>query len=73
MKLTDFNRSFVGIAKKPRPNERYMLKIVHRDSQKVLMNDFIGNELRARPGTFDTDRNVIAWWIEYRTIVAIVD
>lgn len=37
------------------------------------MNDHIGNEIYAKPGTFDSDRNVVAWWIEYKTIVAIVD
>lgn len=70
MNLRDFSKSFMTLAVKPKKDE-WNLKVIERETQKVLSNNSIGNELSAYPGTFE--RDIVAWWIEYKTIYTVVE
>jgi len=70
MILREFSRSFLSIAVKPKKCG-WNMKVIERETQRVLMNDAIDNEAYARPGTLD--RNILKWWIEYQTIYVVVE
>lgn len=69
MILRDFSRSFFNLCAKPK-NTDWQLKVIEHGTQKVLCCDWIGDERHAVPGTFD--REIIKWWIEYKTVYVLV-